>query len=197
MSSKSPLEKKNFDLKKRSASSIMKHRIADSIIAVNKASRIRQPLENPLPPSNKECYFNYNNGGGMMPIDAEYFRKLAVEWKQVATDTEMLVINEYPLSKGFSLTTFGEWISRSDELKEAQTMVRAIIAIRRERGAMKNEYNSRMVEKMQHYYDPAWRESEEWRASLAAKNQMSVQQPITVVLEAFPNSNLVPKKEES
>jgi hypothetical protein len=195
MTNKSPLEKKKFDLKKRSASAIMKHRINNPITFVKESPKMREEVKNLLPPSDKECYLNLNTFG-MMPVDMDYFKKLAIEWIAQARNTEMLLMTEYPAQKGIPAQTFLDWINRCPELKEAQSLVRTIIAMRRERGGLKNEYNGKMVERMQHLYDRDWRDAEEWRANLAVKSQINTQQPVTVILEAFPSSNLVPPKKE-
>jgi hypothetical protein len=197
VSLKSPLEKKKFDLKKRSASAIMKQRISNSITFVKKAPKMdTKNVKNPLGNVERECYLNVNTFT-MIPMVDDYFKKLAIEWIDLAKNTEMLLMNEFHIQKGFSRAGFDKWIARSSELQEAQSIVRSIIGVRRERGGLKNEYNTNLVAKMQHNYDQDWKNSEEWRANLAVKHQISTQQPITVVLEAFPSSSLVPVKKET
>ena len=130
-----------------------------------------------------------------MPIPMHYFDKLAEEWVDYVKNTDdVLFMGEYPIKKGMTRTTFDEWITRCPNLQRARVFVKDIIAIRREKGALMRKYDAGTVFKMQYKYDSDWKEMEEWRASMKEKVEGSSGSNITVVMERFPNSSLVPEK---
>ncbi len=195
MERRTTLQKKQRTEKLRTGSAVVNKKINNSIKLVNKQSKMRTPVETkkPIMPFEQEYYLNMYSWI-QIPISLEYVKKCAAEWVEMARDNEVLLMDEYPVQKGIPTTTWYEWIGRCPELKSAQTQVKEMIAIRRERGAMQNKYNSGMVMRMQHYYKREWKEAEEWRSSLSAKNEAVAQQPIQVILERYPDSPLVPMK---
>ena len=193
---KTTLEKSIAKEKKRSANAIMGKKITNSIKEVNKQSKKggMVKLKEPLRTYHQEIYedmFSFVT----TPISDDYLKKCAREWIDVTKNNEeVLLTYEYRVQKEIPETTWSRWIKRSPELQFAQDLVRDIIAIRREKGGLLNKYNTVMVTKVQSHYSDAWKSTEEWRSSLSAKNESSNIQPIQVVLEAYPNSPLVPAK---
>lgn len=130
-----------------------------------------------------------------MPIPEHYFDHIAAEWIDYVKNTDdVLFMGEYRIKKGISRTTFEEWTQRSPNMQIARAFVKEIIAMRREKGALMRKYDAGTVFKMQYKYDSDWKEMEEWRASLKEKVEGPSGSNITVVMERFPNSPLVPEK---
>jgi len=168
----------------------MNQKTSNSIIAVNKAPKMKVPIK-----SYHEEYYVDLFSGAKKPVSEEYISKCAAEWLQMVREEEVLLMNEYHVRKGIHPATWDQWVNRSKELRDARDLVRCMIAIRRERGGLKNQYSAQWGLKQHHVYDPEWKESEEWRARLAPKSE-SITQPIQVVLEKFPDSPLVPVKRQ-
>ncbi len=131
----------------------------------------------------------------MKPIPEGYFVRIAEEWIDYVKNTpDVLLMSEYRIEKGISQDTFEDWVRKSPTLKEARDFVRGILALRREKGAIARKYDAGMICKVQHLYDIDWKQSEEWRASMKEKIEGPSGSNITVVMERFPNSPLVPEK---
>jgi hypothetical protein len=196
MQRKTSLEKRVRKEKLRTGTAIMDKKISNTIKEVNKQSkkRVLVALKPPLKTYDQECYedmFTFVT----TPISPEYLTKCAIEWVNMTyNNDDILFMNEYRMQKGIPQTTWEDWVNRSSKLKSAQSFVREIIAMRREKGGLLNKYNSAMVMKIQCVYSKEWKETEEWRSSLAAKNDTHQTQPIQVILENYPNSPLVPPK---
>jgi hypothetical protein len=195
MDRKSPLQKKISKIKKQSARAVMNQKTSNSIIAVNKAPRSDTKPKETLKSYHQE-YFIDLFSGAKIPVTNEYIKKCAAEWLQLVRDEEILMMSTYRLRKAIPRPTWDKWLERCPELKEARDLVRDMIAERRECGGLKFKYSAPLIMKMQHLYDPEWKESEEWRAKLAPKAENNAQ-PIQVVLERFPDSPLVPVKKQA
>ena len=190
MSQKSSLEKRVSKVKRQSARAVINQKTSNSIIAVNKQTKIQTPLK-----SYHEEYYVDLFSGAKKPVSDEYLSKCAAEWLNMVREEEVLLMTEYHVRKGIHPATWSNWMERSQELRDARDLVRCMIAIRRERGGLKNQYSAQWGLKQQYVYDPEWKESEEWRAKLAPKTE-NMMQPIQVILETFPSSPLVPVKKQ-
>lgn len=168
----------------------MNQKTSNSIIAVNKAPKTKIELK-----TYHEEYFVDLFSGAKIPVTDEYISKCAAEWLQVVREEEILLMTEYHVRKGIHPQTWSQWLNRSQELRDARDLVRCMIAIRRERGGLKNQYSAQWGLKQQHVYDKEWKESEEWRATLTPKAENGTQ-PIQVILERFPDSPVVPVKKQ-
>ena len=130
-----------------------------------------------------------------LPIPEHYFDRLAEEWiDYVKNNEDVLFMGEYQIKKGVARSTFEEWVQRSPNLQRARAFVKDIIAMRREKGALIRKYDASVVCKTQYKYDHDWKEAEEWRASMKERVENQGSGSITVVMERFPNSPLVPEK---
>jgi hypothetical protein len=195
MEQKSNLQKKISKIKKQSARAIMNQKISNSIKLVNKTPKIDGDRKETLKTYHQE-YFVDLFSGAKIPVTDEYIKKCATEWLQLVRDEEILVMSTYRLRKAIPERVWDRWLQRCPELKAARELVRGMIAERRECGGLKFQYSAPLIMKVQHLYDQQWKESEEWRASIAPKSE-SITQPIQVVLERFPDSPLVPVKKQT
>lgn len=131
----------------------------------------------------------------VMPVPPSYMEHLAQEWVHyVKNNPDVLLMSQYHEEKGISVSQWDRWVNKNPTLQEAREFVKRMIATRRELGGLMKKYDTGMICKVQQNYDKSWRESEEWRASLREKVEGSASGNITVVMERFPNSPLVPEK---
>lgn len=176
-----------------------KKKRARKALTVNNSTKIAKQSKSATPIKTfTQEYYQDMYTFQTMPIPMHYFDKLAEEWVDyVKNNEDVLFMAEYHVKKGVSKTTFEEWVQRSPNLQAARAFVKEIISMRREKGALLRRYDPATVFKMQHTYDAAWKEMEEWRASLKEKSENQGSGNITVVMERFPNSPLVPHKRKT
>lgn len=106
----------------------------------------------------------------MVPIVNGYLEKIALEWVEVTLkDETILTLDDYYFLKGLQEFSVNRWMKRCIELKEAHDYAKAIIANRREKGAIINKYNSNTILRCMPLYSEKWKDLEEWRATLSAK----------------------------
>lgn len=172
-----------------------KKRSRKALTVNNSTKRAKQSKETTQIKTYTQEFYQDMYSFQTMPIPEHYFDKLAEEWVDyVKNNDDVLFMGEYHIKKGVAKSTFEEWVQRNPNLQRARAFVREIISMRREKGALTRKYDPTTVFKMQHTYDNAWKEMEEWRASLKEKVENQGSGSITVVMERFPNSPLVPEK---
>lgn len=136
--------------------------------------------------------------GRMKPVSDAFLDRLSqdlIDW--VIKEEHALILKVFFREKGIGYRTAQKWAKRSPRLREAMDDAKDVIGSRREIGALMRIYDSGMVKLIQHFYDPEWKKSEEWRAELKAKqDEKAKNNNIQWVLEKFPNSKLVPEKKD-
>lgn len=108
-------------------------------------------------------------------------------------DEDILMLEEVYLKKGVPHHAFYRWVEKFPVAKEAHTTAKRLLAVRREKGALKRQYDSNMVLKSLAMYNDDWKNIEEWRAGLREKEEAG-KGNITVVLDSIPSSPAVPPK---
>ena len=68
-----------------------------------------------------------------------------------------------------------------------------IIGDRREVGGLKKKLDPGMISTTMPHYDQDWKDLAEWRSKLT-KDEQEGKGNVTIVMEKFPNSDLVPEK---
>ncbi len=132
----------------------------------------------------------------MKPISYDYKLKFALEWVNVAiADDDMLTLEEFYILKGIDPRTVERWLKTCPELQQAHDFVMCVIGVRREKGALKNKYDSGMVRTSMAMFSVRWKDLEEWRNAMKEKIAGSSAGSIRVVeLDRYPDSPLVPIK---
>jgi len=161
-----------------------------------KHGKVRKPItENTQPNSigwfDYQCIFTLE----MKPMNHEGIERLAseiIEW--AVNDPEAFKVSQFHFSKGIGQRTWNKWLDAFPILKEAQENACGIIGNRREIGAIKKKLEAGIVASSMHHYDPEWKASAEWRASLRDKQNELNSGPQIIVIEKIPTSNLVPEK---
>jgi hypothetical protein len=85
-------------------------------------------------------------------------------------------------------------VDKYEVLREARDYALCALGDRREVGGLKRKYDPGIIARTQAYYSDAWRFLEEWRSDMRKADENQSEQKITVILEAFPSSDLVPNK---
>lgn len=129
------------------------------------------------------------------PVTEHMLDRLGQELITFAYESDILRVEWFFSLRGISPSTAREWTYKYPSFKESYHAARSIIGMRREDGALKRKFDASTAHFTLPLYDQEWREALEYRQKLK-EEETSKTQPITVVLEAFPNSPLVPVKKE-
>jgi len=126
------------------------------------------------------------------PISEAFIERLGadlVEW--ATTDEDALVLIDFFSSRKIHPKTFTNWTKKHPKLKEALHIAKLIIGGRREKGGLKNKFNTSMVMSQQAKYDPSWWKLEDARAKLKAETTAKAQaaqdanKQYTIVLDSY------------
>ena len=63
---------------------------------------------------------------------------------------------------------YEKWVAKHDFLNDAHDYALMMLGAKRERKGLENDWNTVIVTKSLHMYNPEWQRSEEWRSSLKA-----------------------------
>lgn len=132
----------------------------------------------------------------LVPKPVSDIKKIAkdlIHW----ADTEPKTYKITQFLKKYRLHTeaFYRWCKRVPELDDARKYALGRIGERREIGALEKELDSAMVRSTMAHYDTDHRKLMEWEASLKAKEEEK-KNNVTVILEKYPESNMVPEKKD-
>jgi hypothetical protein len=126
---------------------------------------------------------------------AELLATQMIAWCE---DEEAFTMNQFYRMKGIQEKTFHRLMAKFPALQDAHDFALAALGDKREIGALKHKYDTGLVGRSMAVYSNAWRWLEEWRGEMRVKaNEVESQQKITVVLDAFPSSELVPERKPS
>lgn len=107
-----------------------------------------------------------------------------LEW--ASKNNEALTIKEFVLGKGITWQTFLRWTKTREPLKSAYEDVKLWVGIRREKGMIKKQYDSKSIMHIQHMWDDDWKQADEYHSNLRKKEQGEKQQgPIHIHMDSF------------
>jgi hypothetical protein len=112
--------------------------------------------------------------------------------KSCADDDGCLSIQEFFLSKGVNSKTFYSWCQKWELAGDALETAKELIALKRERLALKNKLHAGVFLAMQGKYCPDYKKLMEWKASLHNKNTIDDNR-INVIINEVRSSDLVVK----
>jgi len=136
------------------------------------------------------CWFELK----MKPMPDSHLAKIAtelVDWAE--KNDKALSISQFYTKRRWAASTWHRWVDRSETLQEAVKVATAIFADRREIGAITGKYNAVTIMPYMSMFKKEYKDHAEWRASLN-KDQTNQLQNIKVVIERFPETNVVPTK---
>lgn len=93
--------------------------------------------------------------------------------------------------------TFLQWSQRYEDIGETYTNIKLALASRRRVGAMHRDYDKDAVYKDLHRYDPEWDAINKYHAALKKDEAQLANDQRIVIIERFPESDLVPIKEKN
>lgn len=128
-----------------------------------------------------------------IPVHEAAVERIASEMVEWAfNDPDALRLSAFFQMKKIPREYLYRWRDRFPIMKSAVEEAMLAIGMRREKGAIKKEYDAGTIKFMQPLYDEDWKKTEEWRASLGRDEERVGN--IKVVIEQFPSSDLVPEK---
>lgn len=123
------------------------------------------------------------------PVHDVYIERLAMELMRWVTEEEkVLSLHEFTVKKGIPYVDFLRFVKRNDKLALAHQEAKMTLAVRRENGAIRKEFDAGMVYKSLPMYSTEWKENIEWQSNLKQKEVQEQKQTI-VVLEKFPEKS--------
>ena len=137
----------------------------------------------------------------MQPANDAFIEKFCLEWLEYLRDNQkMATMWYYPENiRGIHNTTFMRWAERNAFAKEAHALIKRICGNRRDHGAVYREMDAGYVTKSMPLYLEEWKqmqqEADEFKIKLANKLEGKASGQQIVVIERYPESDLVPKKE--
>src|SRR6267142_575841 len=145
-------------------------------------------------PSNEETeYFDWSTQC-LKPMSENLLNRMAVElYEWAEKDSKALTLTQFYTKRGIDSSTWQGFLKRSKNLAMAQEMAKSFIADRREVGAIENRYNAATIMPYMSMYKQEYKDHAEWRAKLNKENNGEAQN-IRVVIERFPETNIVPPK---
>lgn len=136
------------------------------------------------------------------PADPVFIEEFCKEWLDyVRKDPKYIVLWHYPENvRGIGHTTFMRWAEKYEFARITYEHIKRMCSNRREAGASYNEMNASFIIKSMPMYNENWkameREEFEFKTALASKLEGKAIGAQIVVIEKYPSSDLVPKKEE-
>lgn len=132
------------------------------------------------------------------PVTESFINRFFQDMVTYFRDNEdAMQLERYYLQKGVRYDNIKKWCDKWPQAKAAYEMCLQIAGTRRELGAMTKDLDGSFVNKTLYNYLEMYRTSEEWRSSLRQKEaEKQSSSNYTVVMEPFPESDLVPEKKK-
>lgn len=128
----------------------------------------------------------FEEGDSLSPVPDKVLAKYAQDLLEWALKEDAIKVTEYiTLRTRVTRQVFYDWARRYKPLHDAIEQAKIIIGDRRERKALKGEYNSNIVLNTMPLYDQEYKDLYEWKAKL--KTAHASDTPKIVILD-----NLVP-----
>ena len=108
-------------------------------------------------------------------------------------DPDALKVTQFYLERGISRENWNRWMDMHEGLSKAYNTAIHLIGNRRESGAVKRKFAEGIVSSTMHRYDPEWRESEEWRATLRQEKPEENKKTF-IVVESFDEPKQTPEE---
>jgi hypothetical protein len=131
-----------------------------------------------------------------IPVNNVHLDELAQELCQwVVANKDAITMEDFFEYKFMNKDAFKRLKEKNANLQEAYTFALMILGNRRQRGGLKKELDSGMVSYTMPHYDDEWKKLAEWRAALKHKEEEKNQAPTVYVIERFPETDEVPRRE--
>lgn len=119
------------------------------------------------------------------PVSENYILQLAKRMRNWAVDDkyEALVLTDFYNQEGICASDIKRWEERVPALKVAHEVALRSIGARRDKGAVKREYDGGHVRYTQPHYDDVAKQLEQWRSDLRAAGD--IKQEFMAQVEAY------------
>jgi hypothetical protein len=130
------------------------------------------------------------------PIRTRFVEKLCTDLeKESITDRDFLILSQFWQKNGVRQQTVDNWRKIYPELDRAVEEAKIALGNKRLMGALKKELSESLVARSMHMFDPEWKKSDEFHASLRNINDVK-KEDIRIYLNDIPSSGVVPEKVE-
>lgn len=136
----------------------------------------------------------------MQPANDAFIEKFCLDWlTYIQTTPKTATMWHYPENiRGIHHDTFKAWAERNPIAKQIHALIKRICGNRRDHGAVYREMDSGYVTKSMPLYLEEWKqmqqEADEFKLKIANKLEGKGTGQQIVVIERYPESDLVPKK---
>ncbi len=140
------------------------------------------------------CVFSFKR----KPVSLASKQELAKQLMMWVNTPESFKISQFYLSKGISHATWQDWIRSCPELKAANEYAKETLGNKRELQATLKDgiYDPAMIKPTLGHYCPIWREEQEMIANLKSESEGKGNGTINVIMQKYPESDLVPLKKD-
>jgi hypothetical protein len=104
-------------------------------------------------------------------------------------------VSTYIKERKIPKNTYRDWLKKFPLLKEAHDELLQAIGNKREEEALMNKMNTIIAAKSFPYYLERYKDLEEWRSKLAAKDLVNASGSVTVITQGIPDTKIVPPLE--
>lgn len=120
-----------------------------------------------------------------VPLSERKLEELCLDIIQWAsTDEKALRVEEYYLNNGISRQAWLRWLDRFPSLAESYRQAKEIIGMRAYKKAFNRVGSESLLRHMQHQYDPAWKDAEDYQLEIRKKlNDIKQSIPTTVIVK--------------
>ena len=143
-----------------------------------------------------EEYYNYNSMALIPITTATLYRLLGngIKWAREIDDA--IKLSQFQDMNGISKRTWQRWREKHKWFDEGTEQILTILGNKREAGLLTRKYEPGSTIFMMPHYDDDWGKMCEWRANLKPKEGIVKSGETFVVIEKYPESDLVPAKKD-
>ena len=128
-------------------------------------------------------------------VTEEWVEKFSQQMlSDVIKDENIVKLSQYFRLRGINSSTIARWSDKYPKFALAYKEALLAVGDRREINGLWKEMDGGMVSYTMAHYDPSWVKLAEWRAALRKESEGQSGNNITVVMEGYPSSDLVPPK---
>ena len=143
-----------------------------------------------------EEYYNYNSLR-LIPITNATLERLMDNGRTWArTEKDAIKLKQFTDLNGIQWTTWQRWVDKYPIAAQGSKDILTILGNKRELGLLTRQYEPGSTIFMMPHYDDDWGSMCKWRADLKPKEGIVKGGETFVVIEKYPESDLVPKKEQ-
>lgn len=130
------------------------------------------------------CYFSFKR----KPVSEAFINRLILKVVEHADNPNTLTMKDFYIENKMDEVDASRLRQKYPDLDRALKYMKMAIANRREKGALKNEFNATFVSFSQPLYDEEWKALVEWRESLKSQD-INVKIPDIIEIPAFKKDN--------